>query len=86
MTYTQEQYAELESRCNSWRQLCYKHEETICDLKYKIVMLGVDVKSNDLDAPVYTGTGSDYLDCILGVGGFEQYGPIKGVKGLTDDE
>lgn len=26
----------------------------------------------------YTGTGSDYLDCVLGVGGFEQYGPIKG--------
>ena len=31
----------------------------------------------------YTGaacgsTGSDYLDCVLGVGGFEQYGPING--------
>lgn len=25
----------------------------------------------------YTGTGSDYLDCVLGVGGFEQYGPIE---------
>ena len=24
----------------------------------------------------YTGTGSDYLDCVLGIGGFEQYGPI----------
>lgn len=23
----------------------------------------------------YTGIGSDYLDCVLGVGGFEQYGP-----------
>ena len=39
MTYTQEQYTELESRCNSWRQLCYKHEQTICDLKYQIVCL-----------------------------------------------
>lgn len=27
---------------------------------------------------VYTGTGSDYLDCVLGVGGFEQYGPVNG--------
>lgn len=26
----------------------------------------------------YTGTGSDYLDCVLGVGGFEKYGPITG--------
>lgn len=25
---------------------------------------------------MHTGTGSDYLDCVLGVGGFEQYGPI----------
>lgn len=25
----------------------------------------------------YTGTGSDYLDCVLGVGGFEKYGPIE---------
>lgn len=24
----------------------------------------------------YTGTGSDYLDCVLGVGGFESFGPI----------
>lgn len=30
-------------------------------------------------------TGSDYLDCVLGIGGFEQYGPVKGVKGLTDE-
>lgn len=30
------------------------------------------------DQPEVVGTGSDYLDCILGVGGFEQYGPIKG--------
>lgn len=36
-------------------------------------------------AQAYTGTGSDYLDCVLGVGGFEQYGPIKGVRGLTDE-
>lgn len=34
----------------------------------------------------YTGTGSDYLDCVLGLGGFQQYGPIKGVKGLTGDD
>lgn len=27
---------------------------------------------------VYAGTGSDYLDCVLCVGGFEQYGPITG--------
>ena len=26
----------------------------------------------------YTGTGSDYLDCVLGVGGFEKWGPITG--------
>lgn len=26
---------------------------------------------------VYTGTGSDYLDCVLGVGGFESFGPIE---------
>ena len=32
----------------------------------------------ELKQPVYTGTGSDYLDCVLGVGGFEQYGPITG--------
>lgn len=30
------------------------------------------------DQPEIVGTGSDYLDCVLGVGGFEQYGPIKG--------
>lgn len=36
-------------------------------------------------AQAYTGTGSDYLDCVLGVGGFEQYGAIKGVKGLADE-
>jgi hypothetical protein len=24
----------------------------------------------------YTGTGSDYLDCVLGVGGFESFGPL----------
>lgn len=29
------------------------------------------------DKPIYTGTGSDYLDCLLGVGGFEKYGPIE---------
>lgn len=27
---------------------------------------------------IYTGTGSDYFDCVLGVGGFEKYGPITG--------
>jgi len=86
MAYTQQQYAELESRCNSWRQLCYKHEQTICDLKYQIVMLEAGVNSKGLDEPAYTGTGSDYLDCVLGAGGFEKYGPIKGVRGLTDDE
>jgi hypothetical protein len=32
----------------------------------------------------YKGTGSDYLDCVLGIGGFEQYGPIEGVRGLTN--
>ena len=37
------------------------------------------------DKPIYTGTGSDYLDCVLGIGGFDNYGPIKGVKGLTDE-
>lgn len=32
---------------------------------------------DELKQPIYTGTGSDYLDCMLGVGGFEQYGPIE---------
>lgn len=41
---------------------------------------------SDTEKPVhYTGTGSDYLDCVLGIGGFESYGAIKGVKGLTDE-
>lgn len=43
MTYTQEQYTELENRCNGWRQLCYKHEQTICDLKYEVVMLNEEI-------------------------------------------
>lgn len=43
-------------------------------------------RMDGLKQPAYTGTGSDYLDCVLGIGGFEQYGPIKGVTGLTDDE
>lgn len=30
---------------------------------------------DEIKQPSYTGTGSDYLDCVLGVGGFEQYGP-----------
>lgn len=29
--------------------------------------------------------GFDYLDCVLGIGGFEQYKSIKGVRGLTDE-
>lgn len=32
---------------------------------------------DELKQPSCTGTGSDYLDCVLGVGGFEQYGPIE---------
>jgi hypothetical protein len=28
------------------------------------------------EAPQYTGTGSDSLDCILGVGGFASFGPL----------
>ena len=40
---------------------------------------------NDQPEKAYTGTGSDYLDCVLGIGGFEKYGPVKGVKGLTDE-
>jgi hypothetical protein len=35
---------------------------------------------DELKQSTYTGTGSDYLDCVLGVGGFEQYGPINGEK------
>lgn len=31
---------------------------------------------DELKQPIYTGTGSDYLDCVLGVGGFESFGPI----------
>lgn len=31
---------------------------------------------DELKQPTYTGTGSDYLDCVLGVGGFESFGPI----------
>lgn len=44
-----------------------------------------DVIWNNQPEQGYTGTGSDYLDCVLGLGGFEQYKPIKGVKGLTDE-
>jgi len=33
---------------------------------------------DELKQPTYTGTGSDYLDCVLGVGGFESFGPITG--------
>jgi len=36
------------------------------------------------ETPAYNGTGSDYLDCVLGIGGFTSYGPIEGVKGLTE--
>jgi hypothetical protein len=35
---------------------------------------------DELKQPVYTGTGSDYLDCALGVGGFESFGPIGDEK------
>lgn len=38
---------------------------------------------DELKQPTYTGTGSDYLDCVLGVGGFEQYGPISGIEKLV---
>lgn len=31
--------AEMTKRCDGWRQLTYKHEQTICDLKYEIVNL-----------------------------------------------
>lgn len=34
----------------------------------------------DEKQPTYTGTGSDYLDCVLGVGGFESFGPIGDEK------
>lgn len=33
---------------------------------------------DELKQPTYTGAGSDYLDCVLGVGGFESFGPITG--------
>lgn len=32
---------------------------------------------DDQQPKPYTGTGSDYLDCVLGVGGFESFGPLE---------
>lgn len=51
---------------------------------YAVEMLP-QISNTEKPAP-YTGTGNDYLDCVLGMGGFESYGPIKGVKGLTDEQ
>lgn len=35
-----------------------------------------------IQKPIYTGTGSEQarapVDCVLGVGGFESFGPITG--------
>lgn len=57
------------------------------DAKYTAEFLGAKVYKlvSIYEPPAYTGTGSDYLDCVLGVGGFESYGEIKGVRGLTDE-
>lgn len=46
------------------------------NLALKKLLDRVHKRLDELKQPVYTGTGSDYLDCVLGVGGFEQYGPI----------
>lgn len=47
---------------------------------YAIQSLGLAWKDGQANAstevPQYTGTGSDTLDCILGVGGFASFGPL----------
>lgn len=47
---------------------------------YAIQSLGSAWKDGQANAstevPQYTGTGSDSLDCILGVGGFASFGPL----------
>lgn len=55
--------------------LDHKSEISPKEIVYAVVGLVEDHVNKDV-ARVYTGTGSDYLDCVLGVGGFEQYGPI----------
>lgn len=74
--------------CNENPNGCGEEVMNLEDAKYTAEFLGAKVyKLVPIDMPkVYTGTGSDYLDCVLGIGGFESYGPIKGVKGLTDEE
>jgi hypothetical protein len=62
------------------------YEESLKENEKLRLLLGRAHKRIDSMRTRYKGTGSDYLDCVLGIGGFEQYGPIKGVKGLTDDE
>jgi hypothetical protein len=66
---------------------CGEEVMNLEDAKYTAQKLGAKVyKLGSVDGPpLYTGTGSDYLDCVLGIGGFESYDPIKGVKGLTDE-
>ena len=45
------------------------------ELVYAVLGLVEDHVNVQTDR-IYTGTGSDYLDCLLGVGGFESFGPI----------
>lgn len=35
--FRQNKLDEMTLRCDAWRQLCYKHERTIIELKYDLV-------------------------------------------------
>jgi hypothetical protein len=48
------------------------------NLSLKKLLDRVHERLDELKQPTYTGTGSDYFDCVLGVGGFESFGPITG--------
>ena len=52
--------------------------QVIENLAPKTLLDRAHERLDELKQPTYTGTGSDYLDCVLGVGGFESFGPING--------
>lgn len=49
--------------------------QKIWDAGYEAAKEGYEFIKGDASTPC--GTGSDYLDCLLGVGGFGKYGPIN---------